>query len=401
MGMYKRRVYPRDITLNLSADAPVPPCPLPGHSWKSVVHDPYVTWLAMWKDPVQPRCYKYIHLAAESSWKGQSDLEKYEKARNLKYHIEAIRAAYTRAFRSTDRKTQQIAVATYLIDKLALRAGHEKDEDEADTVGCCTLKCENIEPEADNHLKFDFLGKDSMKYENTVEVEEAVYLHMASWKSMNESGKLKSPGEQLFDAFDATDLNHYLKNFMPGLSAKVFRTYNASLTLNQLLREAETAGQCHEKDNVVAKKAVYDRANKDVAILCNHQKTVSKGFQASMDKVKDKIAKMEKELKDLQKALKCAKKGEPAPGAKSVTPVEVALKRVEKKREQIEKASTDAAVREDLKSVALGTSKINYMDPRISIAWCKRTETPIEKIFNKSLLKKFHWCMDVEPDFDF
>jgi hypothetical protein len=28
----------------------------------------------------------------------------------------------------------------YFIDKLALRAGHEKDEDEADTVGCCTLK---------------------------------------------------------------------------------------------------------------------------------------------------------------------------------------------------------------------------------------------------------------------
>jgi hypothetical protein len=33
-----------------------------------------------------------------------------------------------------------MAVALYFIDKLALRAGHEKDEDEADTVGCCTLK---------------------------------------------------------------------------------------------------------------------------------------------------------------------------------------------------------------------------------------------------------------------
>ena len=33
-----------------------------------------------------------------------------------------------------------MGVALYFIDKLALRAGHEKDEDEADTVGCCTLK---------------------------------------------------------------------------------------------------------------------------------------------------------------------------------------------------------------------------------------------------------------------
>lgn len=33
-----------------------------------------------------------------------------------------------------------MGVALYFIDKLALRAGHEKDDDEADTVGCCTLK---------------------------------------------------------------------------------------------------------------------------------------------------------------------------------------------------------------------------------------------------------------------
>jgi DNA topoisomerase IB len=33
-----------------------------------------------------------------------------------------------------------MGVAVYFLDKLALRAGHEKDDDEADTVGCCTLK---------------------------------------------------------------------------------------------------------------------------------------------------------------------------------------------------------------------------------------------------------------------
>ena len=35
---------------------------------------------------------------------------------------------------------RQIATALYFIDILALRAGHEKDEEEADTVGCCNLK---------------------------------------------------------------------------------------------------------------------------------------------------------------------------------------------------------------------------------------------------------------------
>jgi DNA topoisomerase-1 len=58
-------------------------------------------------------------------------------------------------------------------------------------------------------------------------------------------------------------------------------------------------------------------------------------------------------------------------------------------------------VKEDLKTVALGTSKINYMDPRITIAWCKRNEVPIEKVFNKSLLSKFTWAMDVDWHFRF
>ncbi|KAK1291341.1 DNA topoisomerase 1 [Acorus calamus] len=47
-------------------------------------------------------------------------------------------------FTNKDITKRQIAVATYLIDKLALRAGNEKDDDEADTVGCCTLKVENV-----------------------------------------------------------------------------------------------------------------------------------------------------------------------------------------------------------------------------------------------------------------
>lgn len=54
-----------------------------------------------------------------------------------------------------------------------------------------------------------------------------------------------------------------------------------------------------------------------------------------------------------------------------------------------------------MKTVALGTSKINYMDPRITIAWCKRNEVPLEKVFNKSLLAKFKWAMEVEPPFAF
>ena len=45
---------------------------------------------------------------------------------------------------SENLRLRMLGTATYLIDKLALRVGNEKDEDEADTVGCCSLRVEHI-----------------------------------------------------------------------------------------------------------------------------------------------------------------------------------------------------------------------------------------------------------------
>lgn len=53
---------------------------------------------------------------------------------------------------------------------------------------------------------------------------------------------------------------------------------------------------------------------------------------------------------------------------------------------KIDKMQRDMRTKEDLKTVALGTSKINYLDPRITVAWCKRHEVPIEKVWTSSLI---------------
>ena len=66
-------------------------------------------------------------------------------------------------------------------------------------------------------------------------------------------------------------LNDYLKSQMEGLTAKVFRTYNASSTLQQELNKFKLNGLSMEE-----KLEKYEEANKQVAILCNHQKTVGK-----------------------------------------------------------------------------------------------------------------------------
>ncbi len=54
------------------------------------------------------------------------------------------------------------------------------------------------------------------------------------------------------------------------------------------------------------------------------------------------------------------------------------------------------------KEIALGTSKLNYLDPRISVAWCKKYHVPLEKVYNKSQRDKFAWAIDMAgEDFEF
>ncbi|CAM0911236.1 unnamed protein product [Alopecurus aequalis] len=390
----KRRIRPSDITINIGKGAPIPECPIEGESWKEVKHDNTVTWLAFWNDPISQKDFKYVFLAASSSLKGQSDKQKYEKSRKLKDHIDKIRQNYTKDFRSKDDTKKQIAVATYLIDKLALRAGNEKDDDEADTVGCCTLKVDNVTCVPPNKLQFDFLGKDSIRYFNTVEVELPVYNAIAEFRAG------KKAGDSVFDKLDTTRLNTHLKDLMPGLTAKVFRTYNASITLDAILHK-ET-----EDGTLLEKIAVYQRANKEVAIICNHQRAVSKSHDSQMTKLNEKIDELKAQMDELKTDLGKAKRGKPLGNDKDGKPKrnlppEAIEKKITSIETKIEKMEMDKKIKEDLKTVALGTSKINYLDPRITVAWCKTHEVPIEKIFSKTILAKFGWAMDVEPEFRF
>lgn len=96
---------------------------------------------------------------------------------------------------------RQRATAMYFIDKLALRAGNEKGEDEADTFGCCSLRCEHVTLEPPNKLIFDFLGKDSIRYYNEVAVVEQVFKNIRLFK------KDKNDEDELFDRVNVRALS--------------------------------------------------------------------------------------------------------------------------------------------------------------------------------------------------
>lgn len=49
--------------------------------------------------------------------------------------------------------------------------------------------------------------------------------------------------------------------------------------------------------------------------------------------------------------------------------VESKKKAVQRVEEQLMKLEVQATDREENKQIALGTSKLNYLDPRISVAW--------------------------------
>lgn len=458
-GKVKHRVYPENITLNLGIEAPIPKAP-EGHSWGAVRHDKSVVWLAMWKENISDT-FKYVKLAATSSIKGISDMKKFETARELKKHIGRIREDYNKMLKNQFMQSRQIATATYLIDVFALRAGGEKGEDEADTVGCCSLRYEHVTLKPPNTVIFDFLGKDSIRFYQEVEVDRQVFKNLRIFKK-----EPKQPGDDLFDRISPFTLNKHLQGYMKGLTAKVFRTYNASKTMQDQMDLIANEGTVAEK---VLK---YNAANRTVAILCNHQRTVAKGHQSSVDKINDKIKEMEWQKLRLKKMIlqldeqqrqenptyfaeindmpdemlkqvidehgaklkdqarkKWARDNEKRElekepplsnedldekilqidelihtyleevdsGSVQVTKgatVDKLRGQIEKIENRITNTSLQLKDKEDNSEVSLGTSKLNYIDPRLTVMFSKRFGVPIEKLFTKTLRDKFNWAIE-------
>ncbi|KRT78619.1 hypothetical protein AMK59_6886 [Oryctes borbonicus] len=394
MGMLKRRVLPEDVMINCSKNSKIP-VPPDGHKWKEVRHDNTVTWLASWTENVQNQV-KYVMLNPSSKLKGEKDWQKYETARRLHKCIDKIRREYKEDWKSKEMRIRQRAVALYFIDKLALRAGNEKDEDQADTVGCCSLRVEHIElherkDDKEYVVVFDFLGKDSIRYYNEVPVEKRVF------KNLQLFMENKNPGDDLFDRLNTTIMNKHLNELMEGLTAKVFRTYNASFTLQQQLDKL-TDPNYSVSEMILA----YNRANRAVAILCNHQRSVPKGHQKSMDRLKEKIDAKRESIADAERQVKDAQRDAKHGSVKEKVVYDKKKKMLARLKEQLVKLEVQETDRDENKTIALGTSKLNYLDPRISVAWCKKYNVPIEKIYNKTQRDKFRWAIDMAgPDYIF
>ena len=376
LGSVKKRIEPGDVTLNLDKEAPVPKINVPG-KWGDIINDNSVIWLATWKDQITGK-NKYVFTSMESSFKSKSDESKFDLAKKLKRKAKQIRETYENQLNSDELKTRQLATALYFIDNLALRVGGKKDKkEEADTVGVTSLRVEHITLLPPNIVKLDFLAKDSVRFCKKVNVSKPIFDNLILFMSN------KSRKDQLFDLISASNINLYLENFMKNLTAKVWRTYNASTVfqkeLDKINEDKVLAFDENERINYLL--SMFIQANTVVALLCNHQKNVS----TNLDKVIEKLDSKIKDLKKKKNKYLVKKKKDLA-------------KKVDSKL-KLAKLKKNNKINQ--KNVSLNTSKINYIDPRIIFSFIKKFNIPEEKIFTKKELKRFEWASSVDKEYRF
>ena len=377
-GKIKPLIFPEDVELNIGVDDPVPKAPK-GHKWGNILHDTTATWLSRWKDKISGKM-KYVRFGKTGKFKAFSNLSKFYKVRKLQKNIETVRKKYRKYIVSKEAKKRQLGTVLWLIDHYGIRAGGEKGDDEAETVGASTLKRGNVKIEKDS-VTFDFLGKDSIRYKQKIKIDDKNVL-----ENFREFVKGKGKNADLFDKISAESINLYLKSFDSDFTAKVFRTRLASYNMFKELEKLRVSkAACTQKKNKALVKEVFVKANEKVAKILNHVKNLSVKGKEALKKAKTKIREKKEELKRKEKE--------------------------GKKTDSLKKTIKNMVSRLNTKKmsggVALNTSLNNYIDPRIVVAWGKnqcskrKDMDPVhEMIYSKQQQDSFKWAFNTSPQWN-
>ncbi|MDW0251017.1 MAG: DNA topoisomerase I [Nitrososphaeraceae archaeon] len=377
-GRWKPRVTPKDVTLNLGQDASAPEGP-----WKAIVHDHYSTWLASWIENLTGK-RKYVWLHDSSYLRQGNDKAKYDTAKKLEYYISDIeKEIINQMLNSKDVTRKKIATVCYLIYKLAMRVGDEKDTDEADTIGASTLRVEHLKfPKLGDkvQIEFNFLGKDSVPWQKTLEISspdtKALYENLLFFMK----GKNKS--DEIFEDITSSKVNKFLRSIdkenVPNLTAKVFRTCIATAIVKQHL--SEPILKVNKNESEFKKVYVAKIANLQAAITCNHKKGIDpknpaskkawEKFEQSLENKKEKIRQLRMELKEKKWKTELQKL---------------------RKEQRVEKLEFQLRLQKETKDYNLGTSLRNYIDPRVFKSWCDYVDLDWTKIYTSTLQRKFKW----------
>ena len=386
-GRWKPRVTPSDVILNLGEEAPVPE-----GNWKGVIHDHSSTWLATWIEKLTGR-RKYVWLHDSSSLRQNSDREKYDKANRLERHISRVqREIVNRMLKSRDVNQRKTSTVCYLIFKLAMRVGDEKDPEEADTVGASTLRVEHItfkeDKDGGKQIEFNFLGKDSVPWQKTVKVTSEDTIGLYNNLKTLIQGKERT--SQIFEGITSSKVNAFLRSIdsknLPGLTAKVFRTFITTNVVRETLAKPpfnRIDKMSSEAEKIYAVKI----ANLNAAITCNHKKGIDPKNPASVkaiQKFNESVAKKEETIEKLRSELDSDR-----------SKTESQVRRIKDRLERIE---LQLKLQKETRDYNLGTSLRNYIDPRVIAAWLLYVDLDWKKVYTATLQRKFRWVEEYDPE---
>ncbi len=355
-GKWKDGPSEGDIVLNLPPDMPVPS----GH-WKGVVWEPEKMYVAKWEDKLTGKI-KYVWFSDTAFLKQNREKEKFQKAENLGKQIKTVEQHIQRNLDSKDGERRKVATVAWLIFAVNMRVGDEKDPDEADTVGAITLRAEHVKING-NKLNFHFLGKDSVEWDKTLPAPPEVIRNIQNY--------MQTSKEYLFEGVDSKKVARFLSEKVPKLSAKVFRTWKCTTTLEASLKEA-TDEKKVTKESPDYKKTYYAKlANYEVAVVANHKKKVPPTFEQRLEKKEANVKSLEAQLQ-VKRA---------------------ASKKTESLEARIDKAKLDLELTKLTREYNLGTSLKSYIDPTAYVKWAKKVKFDIEKFYPKTLRNKFSWAL--------
>jgi DNA topoisomerase-1 len=225
-------------------------------------------------------------------------------------------------------------------------------------------------------IEFNFLGKDSVPWQKTLEVNSEDT--SALYDNLKNFMKGKKPEEQIFDSIDSRKVNVFLQQIMPGLTAKVFRTCIATKVVQESLSNPPVKVDRNSSES--QKIYVAKMANLKAAITCNHKKGVdpkNPAAKRAMEKFEQSIAVRKEAIAMLESEIV-------AKNCKTET-------QEKRLRERLEKLQMQTRLQLETRDYNLGTSLRNYIDPRVVKAWLNYVDIDWTKIYTATLQRKFKW----------
>ena len=341
-GRWKPAITTKDVTLNLSPDAPTPQGEWAGREWR-----PDELWIARWTDKLVGKM-KYVWFHDATPMKQGRVQEKFDLAKQLESKIDEVRAHIARNLVAEDVKRRKVATVAYLIDVFKIRVGDE-EETESGTVGATGLRSEHIRlHNSSPKVKLHFLGKDAILFEREEQVSETAFRNLKEFAA---------DGDRIFSGITTNQVREFLSEAMPGLSPKVFRTYSAT----HLFREELETSLVKPESQDAEKKMALIEANAAVAQLLNHQKAIPKKWEETY-----------KKRLEMLRSLK-GKEGKTIAKRKQSLKLRLEQMKLSKKWN-------------------LGTSLRNYIDPRETVRFCRRVDYDWKAFYPKTLVTKFAWA---------